>query len=142
MLDDRATSVPAKTGTLIDQIVTQYRAVHRTHLSSLASLAERVELLRSDESEVPRALASVVSRPAWQTEDHMAKAEMSSFRAIRAGGGSGIGNPAVTRDLSPHAHTCGSCRALYAGSAALPKELAGHIALENDVLFPRFEATR
>lgn len=34
---------------------------------------------------------------------------------------------------------CGSWRALYLGTKKLFADLSAHIALENDVLFPRFE---
>jgi regulator of cell morphogenesis and NO signaling len=45
----------------------------------------------------------------------------------------------LTHDLTPPDHACGSWRSLYGGTGALLEDLAAHIALENDVLFPRFE---
>lgn len=88
----------------------------------------------------------------------MMKEEMTLFPAMRAGGGPGIEHPIavmradhddhaenialirrLTCDLTPPEHACGSWRSLYGGLSALLDELAAHIALENDVLFPRFE---
>lgn len=75
-----------------------------------------------------------------------------------AGGDTGIGHPIaamradhddqsgnialirhLTHDLAAPAHACGSWRSLFGGMAAMLDDLAAHIALENDVLFPRFE---
>lgn len=91
----------------------------------------------------------------------MTKEEMILFPAMRAGGGAGIEHPIavmradhddhaesislirkLTADLAPPEHACGSWRSLYGGTATLLEELAAHIALENDVLFPRFEPAR
>jgi len=94
-------------------------------------------------------------------EDHMTKEEMILFPAMRAGGGAGIEHPIavmrvdhddhaesislirnLTADLTPPEHACGSWRSLYGGTETLLDELAAHIALENDVLFPRFEPAK
>ena len=40
---------------------------------------------------------------------------------------------------TPPDHACGSWRRLYRGRPSLFDDLAAHIALENEVLFPRFE---
>lgn len=45
----------------------------------------------------------------------------------------------VTGDYAPPAEASGSYRALYEGLASLDRDLAEHIHLENDVLFPRAE---
>ncbi|MCA8901985.1 MAG: hypothetical protein KDA53_12125 [Hyphomonas sp.] len=45
----------------------------------------------------------------------------------------------LTANLTPPDHACGSWRALYSGTEKLLDDLAAHMALENDVLFPRFE---
>jgi regulator of cell morphogenesis and NO signaling len=37
-------------------------------------------------------------------------------------------------------HACGSWRRLYAGLGQFAADLAHHMHLENDILFPRFEA--
>lgn len=88
----------------------------------------------------------------------MTKEEMILFPAMRAGGGLGIAHPIammradhddhaenialirqMTYDLTQLNHACGSWQSLYGGLIALFEDLAAHIALESDVLFPRFE---
>lgn len=88
----------------------------------------------------------------------MTKEEMILFPAMRAGGGPGLAHPIavmhadhddhaaaiarirrITGDLVLPEHACGAWRSLYGGTATLLDELEAHIALENDVLFPRFE---
>ena len=48
---------------------------------------------------------------------------------------------ALTHSFTPPANACGSWRALYQGCEKLSQDLRRHIAIENDVLFPLFEAT-
>lgn len=45
----------------------------------------------------------------------------------------------LTDAFTPPVGACGSWRRLYQGCAKLCGDLEAHIALENDVLFPRFE---
>lgn len=158
MRDDATAGVPAETGALIDHILTRYHEMHRADLASLVPLAERVERVHADDPEAPRGLARALGALAVALDDHMAKEEMILFPAMRAGGAEGIGHPIavmradhddhaegiarirqLTHDLIPPDHACGSWRSLYGGAAALIDDLAAHIALENDVLFPRFE---
>ena len=47
---------------------------------------------------------------------------------------------AITRDATPPLGACNTWRALYAGVAQLGDDLVNHIHLENNVLFPQFEA--
>jgi len=157
MQDRAATDAPHETGALIDHILTRYHAVHRAELAALQPLARKVETVHADDAEVPAGLARALGVLAGEMEDHMAKEEMILFPAMRAGGGPGIEHPIavmradhddhvenialirrLTADLTPPAHACGSWRRLYAGTAKLLDDLAAHIALENDVLFPRF----
>lgn len=155
----RATpAAPEETGALIDHILTNYHEMHRADLASLVPLASRVEQVHADDPDAPKGLARVLALLAREMEDHMAKEERILFPAMRAGGGAGIEHPIavmradhddhaesialirqLTRDLTPPEHACGSWRSLYGGTATLLEELADHIALENNVLFPRFE---
>ncbi|MEZ5797820.1 MAG: hemerythrin domain-containing protein [Paracoccaceae bacterium] len=158
MSDAADTAVPQQTDALIDHILTRYHAVHRAELATLQPLAERVEAVHADDARVPRGLARQLALLGDEMEHHMAKEERVLFPALRAGGMPGIGHPIavmraehddhaenirrirqLTSDLTPPDHACGSWRALYAGTAKLLDDLAAHIALENDVLFPRFE---
>jgi regulator of cell morphogenesis and NO signaling len=45
----------------------------------------------------------------------------------------------ITPNITSPGHTCGSWRTLYAGITKLLEDLEAHIALENNILFPRFE---
>ena len=47
----------------------------------------------------------------------------------------------MTNDATPPEGACNTWRALYAGIAQLGDDLINHIHLENNVLFPRFEAS-
>ena len=47
---------------------------------------------------------------------------------------------ALTNDATPPADACNTWRALYSGIAQLNDDLINHIHLENNVLFPAFEA--
>ncbi|NNU82009.1 hypothetical protein HMH01_16345 [Halovulum dunhuangense] len=162
-MNDRADAagdadVPQETGALIDHILTRYHAMHRQDLALLAPLADRVEQVHADDPDAPKGLARAIRALAREMEDHMAKEEMILFPAMRAGGRPGIGHPIavmraehddhaatialirrLTDDLTPPDHACGSWAALYGGTASLLDDLAAHVALENDVLFPRFE---
>jgi regulator of cell morphogenesis and NO signaling len=152
------TCAPQETGALIDHILSRYHEVHRAELAELQPLARKVETVHADDPEVPAGLAQALGVLASEMEDHMAKEEMILFPAMRAGGGPGIEHPiAVMRGdhddhtaniepirqlsggLIPPDHACGSWRALYSGTENFLDDLAAHIALESDVLFPRFE---
>jgi regulator of cell morphogenesis and NO signaling len=158
MKDDASSDVPQETGALIDYILARYHEMHRADLASLVPLAERVEHVHHDDPASPRGLARALSTLAQEMETHMAKEELILFPAMRAGGGPGIEHPIavmradhddhadtiamirhLTNDLTPPDHACGSWRSLYGGTATLLDDLAAHISLENDVLFPRFE---
>lgn len=158
MKDLPENEVPQETGVLIDHILTRYHEMHREDLASLMPLADRVERVHADDPDAPRGLAAAIRTLARAMEDHMTKEEMILFPAMRAGGGAGIEHPIavmradhdehaesialirrLTGDLTPPDHACGAWRSLYGGVTALFDDLAAHIALENDVLFPRFE---
>lgn len=161
MVDKATAAVPQETGALIDHILSNYHEMHRADLASLVPLAERVEQVHANDPDAPKGLAHALATLAHEMEDHMAKEEIILFPAMRAGGGVGIETliavmcadhddhaetialiRKLTGDLTPPEHACGSWWSLYGGTATLLDELASHIALENDVLFPRFESAR
>lgn len=158
MTPDTDRVAPQDTGALIAHILTRYHAVHREDLARLVPLAEKVESVHADDPDVPEGLTSALMCLAAAREDHMTKEERILFPAMRAGDGAGLEHPiavmradhddhaqevtvirGLTADLTPPDHACGSWRALYAGMDRLLHDLEAHIALENDVLFPRFE---
>ena len=146
------------TDDLIAHILSRFHDVHRADLAVLHPLAQKVERVHADDPQAPRGLAQALMTLWREMEDHMAKEERILFPAMRAGGMPGIEHPirvmradhddhaaniahirSLTANLTPPDHACGSWRALYAGTEKLFADLSAHIALENDVLFPRFE---
>ena len=147
-----------KTDDLIDHILARYHNVHRTELAALQPLAQKVEIVHANDPAAPKGLSQALLNLTKRMEDHMMKEELILFPAMRADVRNGIENPIavmrrdhddhaeyieeikhLTADLTPPDHACGSWRALYAGTKKLLDDLAQHIVLENDILFPRFE---
>ena len=125
---------------------------------STADLAARVESVHANAPHVPAGLSAVLRHMSGELEVHMKKEELILFPAIRAGGGPGIEHPiammradhddhavevAVIRRITGGptlpAGACGSWTRLYAGLDEFMDDLAEHIRLENEVLFPQFE---
>lgn len=136
-------AAPPETDALIAHILTRYHAVHRAELPELVALARKVESVHAEDPEVPAGIAEALAWLQHAMEDHMAKEEMILFPTMRADHDDHAEEVALIRDLTldftPPDHACGSWRRLYAGTAKLFDDLEAHIALENQVLFPRFE---
>ncbi|MCL7466562.1 hemerythrin domain-containing protein [Phaeovulum sp. NW3] len=143
---------------LTRHIETRFHARHREQLPRLAALAEKVETVHFGDENVPEGLADLLQRMIGALEVHMKKEELILFPAIRRGGGAGIrASITVMRaDHDDHHHeiaeicrltagltlpegACPTWTALYAGLEEFLVDLAEHIRLENDVLFPPFE---
>ncbi|WP_198376267.1 iron-sulfur cluster repair di-iron protein [Neoroseomonas rubea] len=147
---------PQETDALIDHILTRYHAVHRREVSELARMARRVEAVHRDHPAVPRGLAALLERMAFEMEAHMTKEEQALFPMMRAGAPTlsvpiGIMRDdhddhgerlreleALTNGHVPPEGACTTWRALYNGTAKFAADLVEHIHLENNVLFPRF----
>ena len=140
-------------------IETRYHARHRQQLPDLAALAEKVETVHSGAKGLPAGLSGILRRMIGEMEVHMKKEELILFPAIRKGGAPGIENPIavmradhddhdrevaemrrLTHDLTLPAGACRTWTALYTGLAEFIDDLSEHMRLENDVLFPQFEA--
>lgn len=147
-----------ETGALIDHILSRYHEVHRAELANLQLLAEKIEAVHGGDLQLPKGLSQAIKNLWGELEDHMAKEEVILCPVMRAGGTPGLEHPIaimrgdhnnhaesialilrITANLVPPDHACGSWRALYAGTAKFLDDLASHIALENEMLFPRFE---
>jgi regulator of cell morphogenesis and NO signaling len=157
-LDDAAQHGEQSTEALIAHILERFHATHRRELPELYRLAAKVEAVHADHPECPAGLAAFLAETADELEDHMCKEEGVLFPTLLAGGG-GCAPFALRRMRMEHEEhgrrldelarltraftapdsACGSWRALYAGCAKLDADLRAHIALENDVLFARFE---
>jgi regulator of cell morphogenesis and NO signaling len=150
---------PEGTEALIDHIEDRYHATHRRELAELIPLAEKVEAVHADHPEVPRGLSVLLAAIRDEMHSHMAKEEQILFPMMRAGGNAMIVHPiaAMRAEHDDHADqlrgiehvthgfalpdgACRSWQALYAGVRKFADDLVAHIHLENEILFPRFEA--
>lgn len=148
-------------GELVDHILARYHAVHREQLPELIRMARRVEAVHRDHPEVPTGLADFLETVEAELLEHMAKEENILFPLLKSGGHPMVSHPIAvmlhehthhgeqlerlaqfTHQHTPPVGACNTWRALYAGTAQLTEDLISHIHLENNVLFPPFEATR
>jgi regulator of cell morphogenesis and NO signaling len=157
-LPQNSPDVPAESPALCDHIVQRYHDVHGRELPELIRLARWVEAVHRDHPLAPKGLADALAAVLDNLLDHMTKEERILFPAVRERyAGSLFGPIAVMRHEHNHhgeevraiealAHgfrppqdACNSWRALYSGLDKFAGDLAEHIHLENNVLFPRFE---
>ncbi len=141
---------------LVAHIIEHYHVPLRRDLARLVPLAEAVEHRHAGEPGCPSGLALHLYNVREAVAEHLAKEEQMLFPLILRGMGRRAGLPIrvmqdehldhgaslrrtrqLTGDLAPPAHASDEWRALYRDLAALDVALREHIALENDVLFPR-----
>jgi len=158
-LSPEQSSIPESVEDLIGYILERYHQVHRREMPELRNLASRVEGVHADHPAVPAGLSDLFARMQAELESHMQKEEQVLFPLMLAGGNPMIVHPidmmrhehdehgeqlralaALTGDMTPPDGACNSWRALYAGLAKLAEDLTDHIHIENNILFPRFEA--
>lgn len=158
MTTDAPINDPAALTTYIE---TRFHQTHREQLPDLAALALKVERVHGDQPEAPHGLGALLQRLIGELEVHMKKEELILFPAIRRGGMPGIEHPiavmradhddhsaevarirALNANLTLPEGACRSWAALYDGLAQFLADLEAHVRLENDVLFPRFEAAQ
>ncbi len=144
---------------LIDHIIARYHDVHRAQLPELIRMAHRVEAVHRANPDVPAGLGDLLEAIQQELVTHMHKEEAILFPMLKSGGNPFVGQPismmraehighgnaldkvnALTHDATPPEGACNTWRALYAGIAQLNDDLINHIHLENNVLFPQFEA--
>lgn len=159
----RSDADPAAMGSpeLIDLIETRYPAAHRRAVAELISLSLKVESVHREHPKVPAGLARVLQGLQDALEPHLSQEQTVVYPAMRQAGPQ---NVAVLIEGPRHEHdaqaaalrriesltddfalpdgACRSWQALYVGTARLAEQLMEHIHLENNVLFPRFEAAR
>lgn len=157
----RSSDVPILTepGQLIDHILTRYHDVHRVQLPELIRMARRVEAVHRDHPQVPAGLGDFLEGMQEELLSHMQKEETILFPILKNGGNPFVSQPIkvmrfehvdhgvaleklaqLTNEATPPVDACNTWRALYAGIAQLNDDLINHIHLENNVLFPQFEA--
>jgi regulator of cell morphogenesis and NO signaling len=146
---------PEKAAALVDLIMVRYHGVHRAELPALICLAQRVQTAHPD---APHGLVALLERMRTNLEAHMQKEEDGLFPAMRAAEAVASAVIEIMRDehddhelhlralrhlTNDHTAPAGAStdwQMLYAGTRKLTDDLAEHIRLENDVLFPCFLA--
>lgn len=150
---------PTETMALIDHILARFHDVHREELEWLIPLAQKVETVHGDHEDAPHGLTEALIALAQDLDDHMIKEEEVLFPMMRAGGNPMIAHPIaamrhehevadrlmhrvleVTHELQLPEGACRSWTALYTGLRKFNTDLTAHMHLENEVLFPRYEA--
>jgi len=158
-LSGEPNTLPQSVEDLIQHILDRYHQVHRRELPELRALALRVERVHADHPAVPKGLSDLLTRMQGELESHMQKEEQILFPLMLAGGSPMIVHPIammrhehneagedlkavadLTGELTLPAEACNSWRALYAGLAKFAEDLTEHIHVENNILFPKFEA--
>jgi regulator of cell morphogenesis and NO signaling len=158
-LSPEDSSLPENVDDLIRHVLDRYHQVHRRELPELCKLAIRVERVHADHPAVPAGLSRLLEHMHAALVSHMQKEEQILFPLMLTGGNSMIVHPigmmrhehdehgeelralaALTGDMIPPEGACNSWRALYAGLAKLAEDLTEHIHIENNILFPRFDA--
>lgn len=149
------------TPALIEHILLRYHETHRRELPELVALAQKVETTHANDINAPHGLTRALEAIVADLEDHMRREEavifpaldagtfghadgsIASLRADHAGHQAALNRiAAITHGFRLPSHACGSWIRLYAGLCKLAEDLDEHRHLENDVLFPRFEAQR
>ncbi|MEW6695132.1 Iron-sulfur cluster repair protein YtfE [Tepidimonas thermarum] len=151
-------TAPTEPVELIEHILHRYHDVHRQQLPELIRLATQVEAMHAQHPHVPAGLRALLEAMQAELHQHMAKEEQILFPLLIADSPMarfpiGVMRQehdahaqqlnrlrALTHDLTLPAQTCHTWHALYAGVRQFVDDLTQHIHLENDVLFPRFEA--
>lgn len=155
---DATAAPPQETSELIAYIIARYHKTHSRELPGLVKLARKVEAVHASHPQVPHGLADTVQQLLGEIEVHMKKEELILFPAMRRNPDAVLDAPIAqmrhdhddhdehlrwlesrTDNFTPPEDACGAWRALYSGLAKFRQDLLDHTALENNVLFPRFE---
>lgn len=159
-LDPHAkTKAPRETAALIHYIQTRYHDQHRRQITELVTLSQKVEITHVNHPQVPAGLALTLQQFQTDLEALMQEQEAVHFPALQQKSPEQL---ALTLRVMRHDHNeyaffldqviritdnctlpadaCRSWQALYAGVEQFKEDLMEHIHLENNILFPRFEA--
>lgn len=150
---------PRETGALIKFIKTRYHDQHRRQISELIDLSGKVEITHVNHPQVPAGLALTLQQFQTELEALMHEQETVHFPALQQKTPEQLALTirAMRHDHNEHAFfldqviritdnctlpadACRSWQALYAGVRQFKVDLMEHIHLENNILFPRFEA--
>lgn len=153
---DPASMVDASVDTIVPHILTRYHEPLRRELPELIAMATKVERVHADKDGCPHGLAAHLELVHADILNHMAKEEQVLFPMILSGAGPRTRGPItvmlhehddhganlkklrqLASDFVPPEAACTTWRALYLRLEELEGELMDHIALENNVLFPK-----
>ena len=154
-------SHPTKPTALIGHILTRYHEVHRRQLPELIRMAAKVEAVHASHKAAPTGLATLLTSVHTEPLQHMQKEESMLFPMAERGGNPFVVHPigvmrteheehaerlhhllALTRNATQPADACTTWQHLYTGVRKFVDDLEQHIRLENEELFPLFEAQR
>lgn len=138
----------------VEHVLQRYHQTHREQLATILPLAEKVSRVHQDTFN--QAVLPHLQHIQADLESHMMKEERVLFPLIQQGMGRNASMPVrmmmlehedhdaaieqlllLTDQLHVPEHACGSWQRLYAALAEFVQDLRDHIALENDILFPR-----
>lgn len=147
-------------GELIDHIVSAHHGFLRRELPTLSAMMARCLAVHGDHMPELAKMHDVLADLTDELEMHTHKEEQVIFPALRRqegfleeplamlesehdhAGACLLELHKLSGGYTPPADACGTLRALYAGLAALEKDLHRHIHLENQILFPRGRGVR
>lgn len=154
--DDLQDWSQASVSELIDFVVERYHRPAVSELSDLLAMARRVENRHGDKEACPRGLAALLASWGEDLLSHMQKEERVLFPLLASGPGSQAAVPVQVMEAEHESHgealaevqrltngyrpppaACATWRALYLRLETFERELMEHIALEQEVLFPR-----
>ena len=141
---------------LIAHILDAYHAPLKEELPRLETMAHKVHSVHGDKEPALAEIRDVLLDLRRDLDQHMMKEERVLFPMILNGQGATAGGPVsimeqehevagkllrrlreLTRDFEVPADACNTWRALWAGLAALERDLHEHIHLENNILHKR-----
>lgn len=142
---------------LIAHILERYHATHRRDLAEAIRLATKVEQVHAAYELCPHGLTDLLTLISDDLEDHQQKEEVVLFPLMLSSARQSLDGPiarmrldhddlaqqleslrALTHGFVAPVSACGTWRSLYALCARIEAELAAHVELEDEVLFPRF----
>ena len=141
---------------LVAHVVTRYHRPATLELSDLISMAERVEARHGEKPQCPKGLTALLNRWSEDLLSHMQKEERVLFPLFLGGHSKNARAPVQVMEAEHSAHgealteirrltdnffppegACSTWRALYLRLESFERDLMEHIALEQEVLFPR-----
>lgn len=154
-------ALPSDPLALIEHILERFHEVHRQQMPELIRLATQVEAVHADHPAAPYGLAALLKSMHAELLQHMGKEESILFPMLARGGSPFVVHPigvmraeheehaenlvrlmTLTRNAEPPEDACSTWRHLCIGVQQFADDLEQHIRIENDLLFPRFEAVR